>query len=133
MNGRNILLKERVKRQKPRLDDKTLTSWNAIMLKGYIDAYRVFNRQDYLAIAIKNAEFIRDTQLRSDGGLNHNFKDGTSSINGYLEDYANTIDAFLALYESTLDESWLYTSRDLSNYVFDHFADDSSQMFFFHF
>ncbi|WP_298341635.1 thioredoxin domain-containing protein [uncultured Algibacter sp.] len=128
---KTILLKERNKRAKPRLDDKTLTSWNAIMLKGYIDAYRVFNNEDYLASAKKNANFIVDNQLRKDGGLNHNYKNGTSSINGYLEDYATTIDAFIALYENTLNEKWLKISQDLANYTFDHFFDESSNMFFF--
>ena len=126
-----MLLKERNKRAKPRLDDKTLTSWNAIMLKGYIDAYRVFENADYLASAEKNANFIINNQLREDGGLNHNYKNGKSSINGYLEDYAAAIDAFISLYENTLNEKWLATARDLANYTFDHFFDSTSNMFFF--
>lgn len=128
---KSILLKERNKRSKPSLDDKTLTSWNALMLKGYLDAYRVLGNEDYLISAKKNANFILNTQLREDGGLNHNFKNETSSINGYLEDYASTVDAFISLYESTLDEKWLYSARDLANYTFDHFFDDTSKMFFF--
>ncbi len=128
---KTILLKARNKRAKPRLDDKTLTSWNAIMLKGYVDAYRVFGNEDYLASAEKNANFILNSQLREDGGLNHNFKNGVSSINGYLEDYATTINALIALYENTLNEKWLNTARDLANYTFNHFFDESSNMFFF--
>ncbi len=128
---KTILLKERNKREKPRLDDKTLTSWNSIMLKGYVDAYRVFGNKKYLASAEKNATFILKNQLREDGGLNHNYKNGKSNINGYLEDYATTIDAFLALYENTLNEKWLTTARDLANYAFDHFFDDTSKMFYF--
>mgnify|MGYP000474373503 FL=1 len=126
-----LLLKERNQRAKPRLDDKTLTSWNAIMLKGYTDAYRVFGNDDYLAIAEKNANFIVNNQLREDGGLYHNYKNGKSSINGYLEDYAATIDAFITLYENTLDEKWLTTAKGLANYTFDHFFDSASNMFFF--
>ena len=128
---KRILFDDRNKRSKPRLDDKSLTSWNAIMLKGYIDAYRVFGNNDYLEAANKNASFILNTQLREDGGLNHNYKDGKSTINGYLEDYAATIDAFIALYENTLNETWLFTARDLANYTFDHFYNDTSKMFYF--
>ena len=131
INWKSILLKERSKREKPRLDDKTLTSWNSIMLKGYVDAYRVFDNEDYLASAEKNANFIINNQLREDGGLNHNYKNGQSTINGYLEDYAATIDGFIALYENTLDEKWLSISRDLANYSFDHFYDENSKMFYF--
>lgn len=128
---KRILFDDRNKRSKPRLDDKSLTSWNAIMLKGYIDAYRVFGNNDYLEAANKNASFILNNQLREDGGLNHNYKDGKSTINGYLEDYAATIDAFIALYENTLNETWLFTARDLANYTFDHFYNDTSKMFYF--
>ncbi|ULC59392.1 thioredoxin domain-containing protein [Flaviramulus sp. BrNp1-15] len=125
------LFEARNTREKPRLDDKTLTSWNAIMLKGYVDAYRVFGDDSYLASAEKNANFILNNQLKEDGGLYHNYKNGVSTINGYLEDYANTIDAFIALYENSLDEKWLTSARDLSNYTLDHFYDDTSKMFFF--
>lgn len=127
---KTLLLKERNTREKPRLDDKTLTSWNAIMLKGYIDAYRVFGTKNYLDAAIKNASFIMTVQLREDGGLNHNFKNGKSTFNGYLEDYATTIEAFIALYENTLNETWLITARNLANYAFDHFFDDTNHMFY---
>ena len=128
---KSILLKERNKRSKPRLDDKTLTSWNAIMIKGYVDAYRVFDTIEYLEAAKKNANFIVDNQLREDGGLYHNYINGKSTNNGYLEDYATTIDAFIALYENTLNEKWLTTARDLANYTFDHFFDEKSNMFYF--
>lgn len=128
---KSLLLNEREKRVRPRLDDKVLTSWNALMLKGYTDAYRVFNEPKFLTIAIKNADFILNKQLRSSGGLNHSYKEGRSTINGYLEDYAATIEAFITLYENTLDEKWLTTARDLANYTFDHFFDDKSKMFFF--
>jgi len=130
-NWKSILLKERNKREKPRLDDKTLTSWNALMLKGYVDAFRVFGNKDYLESAEKNAYFIINNQLREDGGLNHNYKNGKSSINGYLEDYASVIEAFIALYENTLNETWLLTARNLANYTFDHFFDETNCMFYF--
>jgi len=128
---KNLLLKERAKRSRPRLDDKVLTSWNALMLKGYVDAYRVFDNAEFLNTAVKSAEFILNTQIKEDGGLYHNYKDGKSTINGYLEDYATVIDAYLSLYENTLDEKWLTTSRNLANYAFDHFFNDTSKMFYF--
>ena len=128
---KQALSKLRNKRPKPRLDDKSLTSWNALMLKGFVDAYKVFGDKHYLEVAIKNAKFIMANQHREDGGLFHNFKNGKSTINGYLEDYATTIEAFLILYEQTLDYKWLLTARDLANYTFDHFQDASSKMFYF--
>ncbi len=128
---RNILLKEREKRSRPRLDDKILTSWNALMLKGYTNAYRVFDDSHFLEVALKNGNFIIQNQLREDGGLNRNFKNGKSNINGYLEDYAATIDAFINLYQVTLDEQWLQNAKQLADYCYDHFYDEKSQLFYF--
>ncbi|WP_406685003.1 thioredoxin domain-containing protein [Seonamhaeicola sp. MEBiC1930] len=128
---KETLLEIRDERSKPRLDDKTLASWNGLMLKGYIDAYRVFQESKYLEIALKNALFISEKMMRDDGALNHTYKEGDSKFNGYLEDYATVIDAFIALYESTLDTKWLNTARDLTNYTFDKFYDEKSSMFYF--
>ncbi len=128
---KQILIKEREKRSKPRLDDKTLTSWNALMIKGYVDAYRVFQDSSFLSIALKNANFILKKQINSEGSLFRNYKEGTSSINGYSIDYATTIDAFISLYQVSSDEKWLNSARNLTNYSFDNFYDESSNMFFF--
>ncbi len=125
------LLKERAKKSRPRLDDKILTSWNALMLKGYIDAYRVFNDPHFLAIALKNAAFLEQNLLQDDGHLFHNYKNGKATINGYLEDYASLIDAYISLYEITFDEKWLQLSKQLTDNVFEHFFDTNSGMFFF--
>ena len=130
-NWQTLLLHEREKRERPRLDDKVLTSWNALMLKGYVDAYRVLKDQKYLDVAIKNGQFILNKQLKEDGSLYHNYKDGKATINGFLEDYATTIDAFLALYEVTLDEKWLNNAKALTDYCFDAFFNDTNKMFYF--
>jgi uncharacterized protein YyaL (SSP411 family) len=128
---RRKLLKERSKRKRPRLDDKILTSWNGIMLKGYIDAYRVFDDSHFLDVALKNAKFIENFLLKEDGTLYRNYKNNKASINGYLEDYAAIIDAYISLYEVTLDNKWLQLSKNLTDTSFDYFFDSTSKMFFF--
>ena len=128
---REHLLEYRNKRARPRLDDKTLTSWNGLMIKGYVDAYRVFQEERFLERALANAQFIAANQYRSDGGLYHSYKDGKSTINGYLEDYAAVIDAFIALYEVTLEEDWLDKAKDLAEYTFTKFFDNEQAMFYF--
>lgn len=130
-NWKKILLKYRDERPKPRLDDKTLTSWNALMLKGYVDAYKAFGQEEYLEAALKNANFISEKQLQKSGQLFHNYKDGKSSINGFLEDYAFTIDAFLDLYQVTLDEKWLQFSKRMAKYAKSNFFDEEKHMFYF--
>jgi uncharacterized protein YyaL (SSP411 family) len=128
---KSILLKHRNKKIAPRLDDKTLTSWNALMLKGYVDAYKTFGNEKYLETALRNAHFIIDKQLQDDGSLLHNYKDGVGSINGYLEDYAAVIDAFIKIYEVTLDLQWIDHARQLTDYAFEYFFDESKSMFYF--
>ena len=128
---KKVLLKERSKKERPRLDDKSLTSWNALMLKGYIDAFKVFNEPHFLEVAIKNATFIYTKQLQESGNLNHSYKNGSSTINGFLEDYATVIDAYISLYEVTVNEFWLQTAKQLTDYSLDHFFNRERAMFYF--
>ena len=121
----------RNKRSKPNLDDKVLTSWNALMIQGCVDAYRAFGNLEYLEMALKNANFIIEKQRRRDGGLNRNFKNGLSTINAYSEDYATIIQAYISLYEVTLDEKWLTTSKELMEYLFTNFFNEKNGMFHF--
>ena len=126
-----LLYNEREKRNKPRLDDKCLCSWNAIMLKGFIDGYKATQNQKYLEIALKNAAFIEFKFLQSDGNLFHNYKNKTTTINGYLEDYCFVIDSFIGMYQITMNENWLHTAKQLTNYCLDNFYDATSQFFKF--
>jgi len=127
----NTLHNVRNTRKKPSLDDKTLTSWNALMLTGYLDAYEALGDKKYLQIALKNANFILNNLQKKDGGLFHNFKNGKSSINGYLEDYATVTEAFIKLYENTLDPKWLINAKSLTDYCFSHFYNKDNNLFYF--
>lgn len=126
-----MLFDHRSNRQRPRLDDKCLTSWNAIMLKGFVDAYQALDDQQYLNRALANAAFIKQNLSKNDGGLLHNHKDGKSNINGYLEDYAAVIEAFLSLYSVTFDPSWLTEAKNLADYCFKYFYDEKAGFFSF--
>lgn len=128
---KKTLLEYRNKRDRPRLDDKTLTSWNALMLQGYIDAYKAFGTSEHLEIALKNANFIKDKQLQQNGALYHSYKEGKSTINGYLEDYATVAQAYISLYEVTLDDEWLQLAKQLVDYSFEYFFDEEKSMFYF--
>ena len=131
IEAKGILLNERAKRIRPGLDDKMLTSWNALMLKAYIDAYRVFDNQQYLDIALKNAAFINSKIKATDNRLNRNYKNGKATINAFLDDYAFTIQAFIAIYQATFEENWLEEAQQLTAYTLDHFYDKSSGMFYY--
>jgi len=127
----SLLKAERAKRQKPRLDDKILTSWNGLMLHGLVDAYRYLGDSNYLDLALANAKFIQENLVRDDGGLFHNHKNGKSTLNGYLEDYASVIDAYIGLYEVTFEEKWLSVAKGLTDYCLQNFFDGQSKLFYF--
>jgi len=128
---KTLLLEQRNSRARPRLDDKILCSWNALMLKGYVDAYKAIGDARFLTIALKNANFIQSALIKEDGTLHRNYKNGTSSIPAFLEDYACLIEAFIGLYQISLDEQWLWLSKNLTDVCFDQFYDQKAQMFFF--
>lgn len=129
--SKKALMDVRDTRVRPGLDDKVLTSWNALMLKGYIDAYSATQESSYLSAALKNAEFILKNQKQSDHRLNRNYKNGKSSINAFLDDYGLTIDAFVALYQVTFDEKWLNEAKHLADYSIEHFFNQQNSMFNF--
>mgnify|MGYP001216635984 FL=1 len=128
---KNILIRARSKRARPNIDDKILASWSGLMINGLVDAYSVFEEEKFLNAANSCAEFILENMIKSDGGLYHSHKDGTSKINGYLEDYSAVIQAFLNLYENTLNEKWLNTADGLMKYTYDNFYNTETNMFFF--
>ena len=125
------LIKIRNKRIKPRLDDKILSSWNGLMIKGFADSYKAFNEPDFLDAAVKNGEFIVKNLLQKDGQLLRNYKNNKGYINGYLEDYSAVISGFIALHEITLDDKWLKYSKKITDYVYNHFYNEETKMFYF--
>ena len=127
----SLLKSERSKREKPRLDDKQLTSWNALMITAYLDAYTAFKEPSYLESAVKSANFICQHLLKEDFSLYHSHKNGESKINAYLEDYAFCIEAFLKLYELTLDEKWQKTAKKWTDFSLSQFYDAEKQLFYF--
>jgi len=128
--SRQQLMEARQGRIRPGLDDKILTSWNALMLKGLVDAYRAVGEKSFLDLALQNAHFL--TGKLTDGfRLYRNYKSGKRSINAFLDDYANLIDALIALYQVTFDEQWLSWADGFLGHVQAHFYDESTGMYFY--
>ena len=125
------LLRFREERHAPRLDDKLLTSWNGLAITGLVEAYKTFAETEFLDLALHTADFILKKQLKKDGSLYRNHKNGKSSINAYLEDYATVIEGFINLYEVTMDLKWLDHSKKLTDYVLKHFTNEENQLFYF--
>lgn len=124
------LLDARANRIRPGLDDKVLSGWNGLMLTGLCDAYDAFGEPEFLSLAQNNAEFLL-SEMIVDGKLSRSYKNGVSSIDGYLEDYAAVIEGFIALYQSTLDEKWIYAAQELMEYANTHFYDEKEKFYYF--
>ncbi len=122
------LLSIREKRIKPGLDNKIITSWNALMVKAYADAYTVFDEKYFKDIALGNLDFLLKNCCDQNGKLSHLTN---SSINGFLEDYSFMIEALISCYEISFEEKYLHKANDLMKYVIAHFKDEKSGMFYF--
>lgn len=125
------LLAARENRVRPGLDDKSLTSWNALMIRALADAYTAVGDSAYLDQAKKSMDWLLRQQKKSDGSLFHSYKLRKSAINAYLEDYCFVIEALIALYQITLDENYIREADNFTTYVIRHFSDPHTDMFFF--
>ncbi len=126
------VLAHRAKRVRPGLDHKILTSWNGLMLKALCDAYRAFNDDKYLQLALNNAKFIQDNLITLSGRVTRVFQaEGIGEVVAFLDDYALIAEAFISLYEVTFDEQWLQQAKRLTDTAIANFYDDSTGMFFY--
>jgi len=127
---RRKLYERRAERVWPELDDKRLSSWNALMISALAEAGAVLGRPDYLDAAGACAEFLlRD--VRDEGGrLLRTYKDGRARLNAYLEDHAYLLEALLTLYESSFEPRWFGEARSLADTMIERFADDGNGGFF---
>lgn len=111
------------------LDDKILTSWNAIMVCAFAIMYRVFDNIHYLDEAKKTCCFIEENLAQGDQ-LFVSYRSGSVSSKGFLEDYAFYICALINMYEATLDSTYLERALNLNKKVLDAFYDHHNGGFF---
>jgi uncharacterized protein YyaL (SSP411 family) len=127
---RRRLYEARAQRVWPGLDDKRLTSWNALMISALAEAGAVLERREYLDAAERCADFVLGSLRDDEGRLLRTWKDGRARLNAYLEDHAYLVEALLTLYESTFEPRWFGEARALADAMIERFADDESGGFF---
>ena len=130
-DGKRKLFEEREKRIKPGLDDKILTSWNGIMIRGMAMGYQLTGKPEYLSACEKSAEFVLTTLSQNNGLLFRTYREGKSHLNAYLEDYSYFIAGLIALYEASFEPKWLSEAERLAHLMIDQFGDDAGDGFFF--
>ena len=127
--GKETLRLAREEREHPLLDDKTLASWNGLMLRAFAQAGAALERQDYLDAARKNASFLLDA-MRPEGRLLRSYREGQAKLPGFLEDYAFVADGLLSLYEATFETRWLVAAIELADEMVSLFWDEAAGCFY---
>ena len=129
--ARGELLQVRNKRVWPGLDDKVLTSWNALMIEALALAAGALGDDRYLKAAREAAEFLWNEMRRADGRLLHSWREGKAKFDAYLDDYTYFINALITLYEADFDERWIIRASALADMVLQHFSDAEAGGFYF--
>lgn len=125
------LLHARNKRPRPGLDDKTLTSWNAMLAKGLAVAAAALQNNDYLNTAKDILTFIENKLTDKQGKLFRNYKNGKHSIPAFLEDYAHFINANIAVYQACFEEKYLNKAYETAQTCINLFYDEAQGYFTF--
>ena len=128
-SARAVLLARRARRARPGRDEKILASWNGLMLRAVAEAARAFGRDDYRALAVRNAEFLLRAMVR-DGRVMRSYTAGVSRIPGYLEDHAAVALGLLDLYGVTFDIRWLDAARTIAHAIDQWFWDETTGAYF---
>ena len=129
-DARDRLFIHRERRVRPGRDDKILTSWNALMIKGLAIAGNTFGHREYIEAAQRAVDFIR-ARLWHNDRLLATYKDDKAHLNAYLDDYAFLIDALLCLLEARWRSEDLDFAIELADCLLEHFHDDDAGGFFF--
>jgi uncharacterized protein YyaL (SSP411 family) len=127
---RERLLAARERRERPTLDDKRLTSWNALMISALADAGAAFEEPAYLDAAVACAEFLLRDLRDERGRLLRTYNDGHAKIDAYLEDHAFLLEALIALFEASCEERWFEAATELADEMIARFQDPEHGGFF---
>ncbi len=128
--ARGKLLAAREERVRPGRDDKVLTAWNGLMIKGMAVAGRHLGRPDLIQSADRALAFVRDTLWRG-GRLLATSKDGRAHLDAYLDDYVFLMDAVLELLQARWRNGELTFALQLADVVLEHFEDRDRGGFYF--
>ncbi|WP_339925698.1 thioredoxin domain-containing protein [uncultured Cyclobacterium sp.] len=124
----SFLLEKREERTTPDKDDKIITSWNALLINGYLDAYFAFGDVRYLERAIETFNFI-DKNALDNLKLIHSYKEGGRKVEGFLEDYSFMVNALIKLYSATMDVAYLEKAEALHKRANKLFHDEVSGLY----
>ncbi|HET7569887.1 MAG TPA: thioredoxin domain-containing protein [Gammaproteobacteria bacterium] len=127
---RGKLLHTRAARTPPARDDKILTAWNGLMIRGLAAAGHLLDEPRWLDSAARALDFIR-AELWRDGRLFATYQGGRGRFDGYLDDYAFVAAACLEMLQARWRNADLEFARALCEAMLAHFEDRDGGGFFF--
>jgi uncharacterized protein YyaL (SSP411 family) len=128
--ARAKLLAVRNRRIWPARDDKILTAWNGLMIRGLAVASRALDRPDFAAAASGAVDFLR-SRCMQDGRLYAAWKDGRARFPAYLDDHAFLLDGILELLQTRWRSADLDFARLLADALLERFQDRERGGFWF--
>jgi uncharacterized protein YyaL (SSP411 family) len=128
--GKKKLFEVRSHRIRPGLDDKIITSWNAMTISGLCSAYKTFGEARFLNFAQRAMKFL-ENELMEGVVLYRSFKEKRSTVHAFLDDYAFVIKAYTDLYEVTFDEYYLRRAEKFTEYTLEQFSDSAGGFLFY--
>lgn len=128
--SKKILLAERETRIAPGRDEKQLTSWNALAIRGLAISGRALNRPELTLAAVRAVDFIRENLIKNDRLL-ASYKDAQVRFPAYLDDHAFLLDAILELLQSNWSTKHLSFAMQLADLILEHFEDLERGAFYF--
>jgi uncharacterized protein YyaL (SSP411 family) len=128
--ARRKLLAARATRIPPARDEKQLTSWNALAIRGFAIAGNALARADLVDTAAGAIDFLHDN-LVEDGRLLASFKDGSARFPAYLDDHAFLLDAILETLQARWNGAHLAFATALAELLLTHFYDADNGGFYF--
>jgi uncharacterized protein YyaL (SSP411 family) len=128
--AKSKLFDARAERIPPARDDKVLTGWNGLVIRGLADAAIQLDRPDWIQLAQEAADFLR-TNVWDGEKLLATWTDGLAKHNGYLDDYANVLDGLLSLLSASWRDEDIRFAKDLADALLHNFYDSEQGGFFF--
>ena len=128
--AKKCLLAAREKRIAPGRDEKQLTAWNALAIRGLAIASRALDKPELAVAAGNSASFVRRF-LMQDGRLLASYKDGQARFPAYLDDHAFLLDALLELLQCEWNPEDLQLAIELADLLLTKFQDEQAGGFFF--
>lgn len=125
----NKLKKFREKRIHPSRDDKSLLSWNALLMQAFTRSAAVFDEKEWFERALQINRAIAANLLQPNGSLLRSWKNGQAKIGAFLDDYAFFIHALFDLYQYSAEEEHALAAKRLIGYCFTNFFDDQKKSF----